>query len=71
MSFDQKGQTLMVAMPMAMRQPQGDAAQSQFNHIDAEVTDHPPSSVWNYCNTFLYLSEKVSSEQLLSPPTLL
>ena len=48
-----------------------DAAQSQFNRIDAAVTDHPPSSVWNYRNTFMYLIEKVSSEQLLSPPTLL
>ena len=48
-----------------------DEAHSQFNHIDATVTDHPPSNVWNYRNTFPYLSEKVSSAQLLSPPTLL
>jgi len=40
-----------------------DAAQSQFNRIDVAVTDHHPSSVWNYHNTFPYLSEKVSSAQ--------
>ena len=61
----------MVLMPMAMRCPQGDAAQSQFNRIDVAVIDHPPSSVWNYRNTFPYLSQKVSSAQLLLPPTLL
>jgi hypothetical protein len=48
-----------------------DASQSQFNRIDIAVTDYPPSNVWNYRNTFPYLSEKVSSEQLLLPPTLL
>jgi hypothetical protein len=48
-----------------------DAAQSQFNRIDAVVINHPLSIVWNCSNTFPYLSEKVSSAQLLSPPTLL